>query len=82
MELAVSLAEHLIKVSLDASFAVFVLFMLSLTLAKEAPTQVSAKDEDGRLPIHWAASSNSAAIVQMLSDVRGFDPDVQVGSHP
>lgn len=54
--------------------------MLPLTFAKEAPNQATAKDGDGRLPIHWATSSNSSAIVQLLSDLRGFDPDVQVGS--
>lgn len=54
------------------------ILILSLTIVKEGPKQASAKDVDGRLPIHWATSSNSAEIVQLLSDLRGFDPDVQV----
>lgn len=36
------------------------------------------KDDDGRLPIHWAASSNQPEIVQLLSQQKGFDPDVEV----
>lgn len=55
---------------------------MALTIAKESPKQVNAKDGDGRLPIHWATSSNSAEIVQLLSGLRDFDPDVQVGLHP
>ena len=56
-------------------------FMLPLTLVKEAPKQANVADGDGRLPIHWATSSNNVAIVQLLSELRGFDPDVQVGFH-
>lgn len=57
-------------------------FMFPLTLEKEAPKQANVTDGDGRLPIHWATSSNNAAIVQLLSELRGFDADAQVGFHP
>ncbi|SPN97831.1 related to 26s proteasome subunit p28 [Cephalotrichum gorgonifer] len=46
-------------------------------LVKESPKKAYEKDGDGRLPIHWAASSNSAGIVLLLSGLPGFDPDVQ-----
>lgn len=36
------------------------------------------KDDDGRLPLHWAASSNQHAIVLMLAQQKDFDPDVEV----
>ncbi|KAK6064445.1 hypothetical protein SCUP234_12221 [Seiridium cupressi] len=36
------------------------------------------KDDDGRLPIHWAASSNQPEIVQLLAQQKQFDPDVEV----
>lgn len=36
------------------------------------------KDDDGRLPIHWASSSNRPEIVQLLSQQKGFDPDIEV----
>ncbi|XXG99104.1 alkaline ceramidase ydc1 [Hypoxylon texense] len=36
------------------------------------------KDDDGRLPIHWAASANQHAIVLMLAQQKDFDPDVEV----
>ncbi|PHH54709.1 Ankyrin repeat-containing protein C6C3.08 [Ceratocystis fimbriata CBS 114723] len=35
------------------------------------------KDNDGRLPIHWAVSSNNLEIVKQLVQLSGFDPDVQ-----
>ncbi|KAH7257436.1 ankyrin repeat-containing domain protein [Fusarium tricinctum] len=35
------------------------------------------KDDDGRYPIHWAASSNNFDIVQLLANQRSFDADVQ-----
>jgi len=38
------------------------------------------EDEDRRLPIHWAASSNCIDIVILLAQHRSFDPDVQDGS--
>jgi 26S proteasome non-ATPase regulatory subunit 10 len=42
------------------------------------PKQASKKDDDGRLPIHWAASSNKPDIVLLLAQQKGFDPDVEV----
>ncbi len=44
------------------------------------PKLAYQKDEDGRLPIHWAASSNQFEIASLLVQQKGFDPDVQVGA--
>ncbi|KAK8089548.1 ankyrin [Apiospora hydei] len=41
------------------------------------PKQARKKDDDGRLPIHWAASSNQREIVLLLSQQKDFDPDVE-----
>ncbi|KAK7969763.1 hypothetical protein PG988_008836 [Apiospora saccharicola] len=41
------------------------------------PKQARKKDDDGRLPIHWAASSNQLEIVLLLSQQKDFDPDVE-----
>ncbi|RAL58101.1 hypothetical protein DID88_010381 [Monilinia fructigena] len=38
------------------------------------------KDDDERLPIHWAVSYGHLDIVVLLSNVKNFDPDVQDGS--
>lgn len=43
------------------------------------PKLATRIDEDGRLPIHWAVSSNSVDIVVLLAQHNSFDPDVQVG---
>ena len=43
------------------------------------PKLSKRQDDDGRYPIHWAASSNNLEIVQLLADQPSFDPDVQVG---
>ena len=42
------------------------------------PKQARRKDDDGRLPIHWAASSNQPDIVMLLTQQGGFDPDAEV----
>jgi 26S proteasome non-ATPase regulatory subunit 10 len=42
------------------------------------PKLSKRKDDDGRYPIHWAASSNNLDIVLLLANQKGFDPDVQV----
>lgn len=42
------------------------------------PKLATREDGDGRLPIHWAASSNSLEIVLLLAQQHAFDPDVQV----
>ncbi|KAG5655030.1 hypothetical protein KAF25_000235 [Fusarium avenaceum] len=46
-------------------------------LLKSDPKLSQRKDDDGRYPIHWAASSNNFDIVQLLANQRSFDADVQ-----
>jgi 26S proteasome non-ATPase regulatory subunit 10 len=41
---------------------------------------VSRRDDDDRVPLHWAASYNRLPIVELLSDQKGFDIDAQDGS--
>ena len=50
-----------------------------LTHPQNDPKLSKRQDDDGRYPIHWAASSNNLEIVQLLADQPSFDPDVQVG---
>ncbi|KAI9695619.1 MAG: hypothetical protein M1836_006147 [Candelina mexicana] len=38
------------------------------------------RDEDDRLPLHWAVSYNHLPIVELLVQRKDFDPDVQDGS--
>ncbi|KAI0141294.1 ankyrin repeat-containing domain protein [Pestalotiopsis sp. NC0098] len=47
------------------------------SLLNADPKQARRKDDDGRLPIHWAASSNQPEIVQLLAQQKQFDPDVE-----
>ena len=54
--------------------------MLISTLQAD-PKSANLRDDDGRLPIHWAASANQLEIANTLVQTKGFDPDVQVG-HP
>ncbi|KJZ79083.1 hypothetical protein HIM_01234 [Hirsutella minnesotensis 3608] len=49
-------------------------------LLKSDPKLSKRKDDDGRYPIHWAASSNCYEIIVLLVNQPGFDPDVQDGS--
>ncbi|PHH63703.1 hypothetical protein CDD81_5575 [Ophiocordyceps australis] len=49
-------------------------------LIKTDPSLAKSKDDDGRYPIHWAASSNCHDIALLLANQRGFDPDVQDAS--
>ncbi|RCI11548.1 hypothetical protein L249_7342 [Ophiocordyceps polyrhachis-furcata BCC 54312] len=49
-------------------------------LLQTNPKLSKCKDDDGRYPIHWAASSNFLDIVVMLASQTSFDPDVQDGS--
>jgi ankyrin repeat protein len=44
---------------------------------KASPKEARRKDDDGRLPVHWAASSNCYDIAMMLAQLKDFDPDVQ-----
>lgn len=41
---------------------------------------VSRRDDDDRLPLHWAASFNRVPVVEFLSDQRGFDIDARDGA--
>ncbi|TLS27347.1 hypothetical protein PpBr36_05100 [Pyricularia pennisetigena] len=41
------------------------------------PKLATRKDDDGRLPIHWAVSSNQFEIANLLVSQKNFDPDVQ-----
>lgn len=36
------------------------------------------RDDDDRVPIHWALSSNHQAIVELLVSRKDFDADIQV----
>ncbi len=44
------------------------------------PKLATQKDDDGRLPIHWAVSYGQNYIVLLLAQMKDFDPDVEVGS--
>ncbi|KAJ5946464.1 ankyrin repeat-containing protein C6C3.08 [Penicillium verhagenii] len=46
--------------------------------AREGRTSV--KDDDDRLPIHWAVANNHLNVVELLVAVKNFDPDVEDGS--
>lgn len=39
------------------------------------------KDDDERLPIHWAAAYNRVSVVELLVAMKDFDPDVEVSNH-
>ncbi|CAJ2513367.1 Uu.00g014860.m01.CDS01 [Anthostomella pinea] len=47
------------------------------SLLNADPKLSRLKDDDGRLPIHWAASSNQYAIALLLAQQKDFDPDVE-----
>jgi 26S proteasome non-ATPase regulatory subunit 10 len=49
-----------------------------LTCYQANPKLAKLRDDDDRLPIHWAASYNRLPLVEILSDRKDFDPDVQV----
>lgn len=38
------------------------------------------RDDDDRLPLHWAASHNRLPILELLSERRGFDADARDGA--
>ncbi|THY48008.1 putative proteasome regulatory particle subunit [Aureobasidium pullulans] len=51
---------------------------LAESLLNANPKLAKLRDDDDRLPIHWAASYNRLPIVEILSERKDFDPDVQV----
>jgi len=50
------------------------------SLLEANPKLAYYRDSDDRLPIHWACSYNHLPIVQLLTQQKGFDVDVQDGS--
>ncbi|KAJ5713968.1 uncharacterized protein N7483_011149 [Penicillium malachiteum] len=50
------------------------------SLLNATPKSASVKDDDERLPIHWAVAYNRLPIVELLVAVKNFDPDVEDGS--
>ncbi|KAI1243719.1 hypothetical protein MGN70_013585 [Eutypa lata] len=52
------------------------------SLLNADPKLARLKDDDGRLPIHWAASSNQPAIVLLLAQQKDFDPDIEASQPP
>ncbi|KAL5415409.1 hypothetical protein PMIN03_002740 [Paraphaeosphaeria minitans] len=50
------------------------------SLLSTNPKLASLRDDDDRLPIHWAVSYNHLPIVQLLVQSKSFDPDVVDGS--
>ncbi|KAH0139249.1 hypothetical protein KCU82_g17366, partial [Aureobasidium melanogenum] len=53
---------------------------LAESLLNANPKLAKLRDDNDRLPIHWAASYNRLPIVEILSDRKDFDPDVQDGA--
>ncbi|KAJ2899705.1 TATA element modulatory factor [Zalerion maritima] len=49
-------------------------------LLEDKPKLATLEDPDGRVPLHWACSSNSYPIALYLSTLKSFDPDVQDAS--
>ncbi|KAI4133033.1 MAG: hypothetical protein LQ347_002338 [Umbilicaria vellea] len=48
---------------------------------EEANSRLATKrDDDDRLPIHWAVSYNQLETVRLLISLKSFDPDTQDGS--
>ncbi|TKA72535.1 hypothetical protein B0A49_04229 [Cryomyces minteri] len=48
--------------------------------SKANPRLSSTRDDDDRLPLHWAISYNRLPIVEILAERRDFDADAQDGS--
>ena len=60
---------------------VIVLLRWTITQTKSLqanPRLATKRDDDERLPIHWAVSYNHMPVVELLVSRRDFDPDVQV----
>jgi ankyrin repeat protein len=45
------------------------------------PKLANTKDDDERLPIHWALSYGQTEVVRLLVQRKDFDPDVQACCH-
>lgn len=50
------------------------------SLAQANPNLARTKDDDDRLPIHWAVSYNRLPVVELLVSQKNFDPDVEVAT--
>ncbi|KAJ5459422.1 hypothetical protein N7530_011366 [Penicillium desertorum] len=50
------------------------------SLLNANPKSAFVKDDDERLPIHWAAAYNRVPVVELLVAMKDFDPDVEDGS--
>ncbi|GKZ42019.1 hypothetical protein AbraIFM66951_000340 [Aspergillus brasiliensis] len=50
------------------------------SLLSANPKLANVKDDDERLPIHWAVAYNRLPIVELLISSKHFDPDVEDGS--
>ncbi|KAE8152799.1 ankyrin repeat-containing domain protein [Aspergillus avenaceus] len=50
------------------------------SLLSANPKLANIKDDDERLPIHWAVAYNRVPIVELLVSTKNFDPDVEDGS--
>ncbi|KAJ5893999.1 hypothetical protein N7495_005690 [Penicillium taxi] len=50
------------------------------SLLNANPKSAYVKDDDERLPIHWAVAYNKLPIVELLVSHINFDPDVEDGS--
>ncbi|KAL1952606.1 hypothetical protein VTO42DRAFT_4691 [Malbranchea cinnamomea] len=46
------------------------------SLLNANPKLAHLKDDDERLPIHWAAAYNRLSIIELLISMENFDPDV------
>lgn len=74
--LAVSTVESLLNVR-DTDSGVKICLDRAKSIQAD-PKLAKLKDDDGRLPIHWACSANQLEIVLLLAAQKGFDLDVQV----
>lgn len=50
------------------------------SLINANPQLATKRDDDERLPIHWAVSYNHMPVVELLVSRKDFDPDVQDAS--
>ncbi|KAL4997164.1 ankyrin repeat-containing domain protein [Aspergillus recurvatus] len=55
-------------------------FAFAESLLNANPKLATTKDDDDRLPIHWAVAYNHLPIVELLVSTKDFDPDVEDGS--